>query len=48
MLADDGIAVVCTGDDAVLHVDDDQGGVRSVRQGGHDGLLVAAAVAARA
>ena len=36
MLADDRVALVGAGDDAVLHVDHDQGGVRSVLQGGHE------------
>jgi hypothetical protein len=33
------VAVVRVGDDVVLDVDDEQGGVGAVRQGAHGGLL---------
>ena len=46
----DGVAVVRAGHDAVLHVDDQQGGVRAVGKRGHgtprqDGVIVAPSVA---
>ena len=34
-VADDHVAFVRTGDDAVLHVDDEEGGVRPVLERGH-------------